>query len=231
MIGTTVGVGEEGRGRVLEFDAGEGLAHRDGGLGHERGMGGHADRQDDRALGPKVASELRTGFDGGPVTRHDDLTRGVAVGHDERAVSGGRGDELGQPRVVEADERGHRPVTALPGRLHEASALPHEPHAVLERERTGRNERRVLAHRMPGSECRIRGGEAIGGPALAQRLEDGDGSGQQRGLGVLREVQPLRGPLPGERAERLAEGGIGRGEYGRGGRRGRGEIPAHAHGL
>ena len=84
---------------------------------------------------------------------------------------------------------------------------------------------------MPGGECRVRGGAAVGGPALAQRLEDGDGSGQQRGLGVLREVQPLRGTLPGERAERLAEGGIGRGEHGGGGGRGHGEIPAHAHGL
>ena len=54
----------------------------------------------------------------------------VAVGDDEDAVRRGAGDQLGESRVVEADERGHRPVATLPGRLHQPAALADEPDAV-----------------------------------------------------------------------------------------------------
>ena len=91
---------------------------------------------------------------------HDDLARRVPVGHDERAVRRGRGHQLGKLRVVEADQRGHRAVAALAGRLHQPAALADEPDAVLERQDAGGDERRVLAHRVAGREGRARGRQA-----------------------------------------------------------------------
>ena len=62
----------------------------------------------------------------------------------------GAGDQLGQSRVVEADERRHRAVATLPGRLHQSTAFAHEADAVVEARRAGRDEGRVLAHRVAG---------------------------------------------------------------------------------
>ena len=59
-------------------------------------------------------------------------------------------DQLGESRVVEADERRHRAVAALARGLHQPATLADEPDAVLEVERAGRDERRVLAHRVAG---------------------------------------------------------------------------------
>ncbi len=49
-------------------------------------------------------------------------------------------DQLGEARVVESDDRGHRAVTTLPRRLHQATAFTNEPDAVLEGEGTRRDE-------------------------------------------------------------------------------------------
>ena len=207
------------------------VAHRLGGLGHERGVGRDADRQHDGALGAEL---LAISAPASIAARSPDTTTWpgeLRLATTKVPWAERRGDELGQPRVVEADEGGHRAVAALARRLHQAAALADEADAVLEREDAGGDERGVLAHRVAGGEGRLRGREAGCGPALAQRLEDGDRRGEERGLGVLGQVQLLGRAVPGERADRLAEGGVGRGEHGRGGGRGRGEIPAHAHGL
>ena len=54
---------------------------------------------------------------------------------------------------------------------------------------------------------------------------------RMRRLGVLGQVEGLGRAVPGERADRLAEGGIGGGEDGCGGGRPLGEGTAHADGL
>ena len=154
-------------------------------------------------LGAELLGDLGAGLDGGALAGHDDLAGGVPVGDDERAVRGGRGEELGQAGVVEADERGHRAVAALAGRLHQLAATTDEADAVLERQDAGRDERRVLAHRMAGGEGRGRGLETGGRPALAERLEDRDRGREQRRLGVLGEVEAIGRTVPGEPADRF----------------------------
>ena len=71
-------------------------------------------------------------------------------------------------------------------------------------------------------------GEALGGPALAQRREDRDRGREDRRLGVLGQVEALGRAVPGERADRFAEGGVGGGEDrgGGGGRLGEGLGPS-----
>ena len=99
-------------------------------------------------LAPRALASSAPASMAGALARDDDLARGVPVRDDEDAVRRGAGDQLGQTGVVEADERGHRAVPALAGRLHQPAALAHEPDAVLEREGAGRDEGRVLAHRV-----------------------------------------------------------------------------------
>ena len=111
----------------------------------------------------------------------------------------GGGDELGQPGVVEADERGHRPVAALARRLHQLARA---------RGRGGRRRRGTATPaatsaeywpiEWPAAKAGCGAAEAGGGPALAQRLEDGDRRGEERRLGVLGQVQPLGRAVPGE---------------------------------
>ena len=118
-----------------------------------------------------------------------------------------RGDQLGQTGVVEADERGHRAVAALAGGLHQPAALAHEPDAVLERR--GRRPRRgpstgpSSGRRRTPAPASV---EAVGGPALAQRLEDRDRGGEDRGLGVLGQVEPFGRAVPGQAADAIRRG-------------------------
>ena len=123
------------------------------------------------------------------------------------------------PGVVEADDRGHGSVPPRIGRLHGAAAGTNKPDAVLERNHAGRDERAVLAHRVAGREGGRGRRDAGRGPALTERLEDRDRSGEDRGLRLLGPVERICGALPGEAADRFAERGVGRGEHGRGGRR------------
>ena len=83
----------------------------------------------------------------------------------------------------------------------------------------------------PAAKAGVGAVEAGGRPAFPPGLEDGDRRREQGGLGVLGPIQSLGGAVPGEFADALTQGGVGGGEDGRGGRRGRGEVPAHAHGL
>ena len=77
----------------------------------------------------------------------------------------------------------------------------------------------------------LRGDEPGLRPALAHRLEDRDGRGEQCRLGLLGQIELLGRPGPDELADGLAERRIGCGEDGPSGRGGHGEVPAHAHRL
>ena len=196
-------VGQQRDIRVVEDDPGQRLAHAVGRLGHERGVRRDRDRQHDGALGAERLGELRAGLDGGALTRDDDLPRRVAVGDDEDAVLRGRLDQLGETRIVEADQRGHRAVAALSRRLHQPAALADEPDAVGEVEGAGRDEGRVLAHRVTGDERRGRRREAVGSPSLAQRRQDRDRGREDRRLGVLGQVEAVGRAVPGQLADRF----------------------------
>jgi len=84
---------------------------------------------------------------------------------------------------------------------------------------------------MPGEEGRDRFGEPLGRPTLAERREDRDRGGEDRGLGVLGQVEPFGRAAPGEIADGLPERLIGRREDGSGGGRILGDRSAHADGL
>jgi hypothetical protein len=229
--GPRVGVGEQRDRRIAERDVGQDTAHPVGGTGHQRGVGRHRHGQDDGALGTERPGELRAGLDGRPVAGDDDLAGGVPVGHDERPVCRGPSDQLGEPHVVKPDERRHRSVGALSGGLHLATALADQADAVAEVDDAGGHEGGVLAHRVARGEGGGRRRRVRARPALAHRLKDGDRRGEDRRLGVLGQVESFNGAVPGECAERLAEGRVGGSEHRGGGRGGRGEVPAHAHRL
>ena len=80
-----------------------------------------------------------------------------------------RSTSSGSRAVVEADDRGHRAVAPGARRLHQAAALADEPDAVGERDHLGRDERRVLAHRMAGGERRPAARRCRGRPSARGR--------------------------------------------------------------
>ena len=194
-------------------------------------MRGHADWQDDGALGAKLLCDHGTRLDRRALAGDHDLTRGVPIGHDERSEGRRSGDKFRETGVVETDEGGHRAVTALPGGLHQLAASAHQPNTVCQGQGAGGHEGGILAHRMTGREGRGRRDQIGGGPALTEGLKDRDRRCKQGGLGVLRAIQALGRAVPRELADRLAKGGVGSGEdRGRGGG-GHGKFPAHAHRL
>ena len=209
---TRVGVGEERRIGVVEGDARQRRPHALGRLGHHRRVGRDRDGQHDRSLGAQGPGELRAGLDRRTGTRDDHLAGGVSVGDDEDTVRRGAGDQLRQPGVVQADQGRHRAVLSLARRLHQPAALADQPDPVLERQRSGRDERRVLAHRMAGRERGPGRGDAGRGPSLAERGEDRDRGRQQGGLGVLGPVELFGGAIPGEGADRFTERRVRGGE-------------------
>ena len=140
-------------------------------------------------------------------------------------------DELGDPRVVEADEGGHAPLASGAGRLHQLAAATDEADGIAEVEGAGGDEGRVLAHRVAGREGGFGGIDAELAPAGANGGEVGDARGEERGLRVLGAVEVLLGTLPCEPGDRLAERLVGGSEHGGGVGRGFGEGAAHADGL
>ena len=144
-------------------------------------------------------ADLGGGLDRGALAGDDDLARGVAVRDAEDAVRRRPLDELRQPGVVEADDRGHRAVAARARRLHQPAALADEAEAVGERDHLGGDEGGVLAHRVAGGERRRRRLDAEPRPALAERREVGDRGREERRLGVLGPVELVGRAVPGER--------------------------------
>ena len=111
------------------------------------------------------------------------------------------------------------------------AALADEPDGVGEGDDAGGDHGGVLAHRVAGGVGGLRGGDAGRGPALAERGQEGDRDGDEGGLGVDGEVELLGRAVEGEAADRLAEGFVGFGHDGRGGRRGLDQGLAHADRL
>ena len=223
VIGRASALARRGIAGIAERDVGEDPAHAVGGLGHERRVGRDRDRQDDRLAGPELLRDLGGRLDRGSLARHDDLARRVAVGDAEHAVGRGALDERRQGGVVEAEDRGHRPVAAGAGRLHQPAALADEADAVVERDHLGGDQGGVLAHRVAGGERRRRRLDAEGRPALADGGEVGDRRREEGRLGVLGPVELIGRAVEGERADRFAEGGVGGGEDGGRSRRRRSE--------
>ena len=217
--------------RVAERDAGEHAAHALRGLGHTRGVGGDRDRELDGALRAQGLRDRERGLDGRALPGDHDLARRVPVGDAEHAVDRCLRDQLRQPLVVEADDRGHPPLASAARALHLHAPLADEADGVGEVEGAGGDQGRVLAHRVPGGEGGVGAVDVECGPLLADGLEIRDRRREQRRLGVLGPVELVLGAFPGEPADRLAEGLVGDAERVGGGGRGLGEGAAHPDGL
>jgi hypothetical protein len=194
-------------------------------------MGRDRDRQDDRLARPQLLRDLGGRLDRRALARDHDLARGVAVRDAEHAVGGGSLDQRRQRGVFEAQDRGHRAVATGAGRLHQPAAFPHEPDPILEGDDVGSDEGGVLAHRVTRGEGGHRRIDPERAPALADGREIRDRYGKQRRLGVLGPIEEVGGSARGELADRFAEGGIGGGEDGCGGRGCGSERLSHADRL
>ena len=194
-------------------------------------MGGDGDWELDRAPGAERPGDDQGGLHGPALTRDHDLAGRVAVRDAEDAVRRRLDDEVRQQRVVETDDRGHPAFPTRAGCLHQPAAGAHETDRVGEVQRAGRDEGRILAHRVAGDEGRVRDVDGQGVPLRADGLEVGDRGGEERRLRVLGAVEFLLGALPGEAGDGLAERLVGSGEDGGGRGRCLGERPAHADGL
>ena len=108
--------------------------------------------------------------------------------------------------------------------LHELAAQVHQADRVGERERAGRDQRRVLAERVARRRRRARAPVA-----RSQHAQRRDAGGQDRRLRVGGERQLLLGPLEAELRQREAERGVGLVEHRRAPRaRRRASARAHA---
>ena len=90
--------------------------------------------------------------------------------------------------LIEAEDRRHRARADRHGLLHVAAAIAHQPHGIGERQRAGRDVRRVLAEAVAGDERRrqaalARAGatprrSSSGSRAACSRSASGDPSGR-----------------------------------------------------
>jgi hypothetical protein len=151
-------------------------------------------------LAPSAFASSRPASMAGTLAGDDDLARRVAVGDDEDAVRRGAGDELGQT------------ASSSPMSAAIAPSRPW-PDACISRPRSRTRRIAVAERRAPAAtsaeywpiECPAAnagtGRRSVGRPALAERLEDRDRGGEDRGLGVLRRSSWSRA-VPAERRDR-----------------------------
>ena len=151
-------------------------------------------------------------------------------------LSGGAGGELvgdAGADVVdalggEAEDGGHGAKTGGDGGLHELAAGADGADGVGEGEGAGGDVGGVLAEGVAGGEG---DGEVAGLQLGLEDAEDGDGGGEDRGLGVLGELELVLGALEDELGEGKAKGVVGFLEDGARGGGGVVEGSAHADDL
>ena len=119
------------------------------------------------------------------------------------------GDQLGEPRVIEADDGRHGARSSLAGGLHLAAALADEPDRVAQGDHACRDHGRVLAHGVAGGVGGLRDGDAGRRPTLAKSGQEGDRDGHQGGLSVDRQVELLGRAVESQAADRLAQRVVG----------------------
>ena len=231
-----VGVREERDGRVVEGDAGESASRIPAAASAISGrVGRDGDRQHDRALraeGLGASSAPASTAARSPETTTWPGALRLATTKmpcDERP-----GHEFGEMGVVEADQRGHRPVAAV-ARAPASGGRARGPGG---RRRRGRATPAATSAEYwpiewPAAKAGAGSVEPGRSPALAHAREVRDRGGEEGRLGVLGAVEVARpGPSQASAADRLAERVVGRGEDGRGrrGRPRRGLVPSRPTG-
>ena len=115
-----------------------------------------------------------------------ELAGGVVVGHHEAQARGQGAHAL----RVAAEHRDHAARVELAGVGHRGRALVDEPDGVVELQRAGGDQRRVLAERVPGGGARL----VLVLGLLAPLVPGGDRAQEERGLLVARALgQALEG--------------------------------------
>src|SRR4029077_18040755 len=104
------------------------------------------------------------------------------------------------------EQSGHRPDARRGGLLHEATAEADRTERRGEIERADDDPGRPLAEAVTG---RDRGGETS---LFREHTRDRDGGGEESGLCVLGEGEPILRPVPGEAAQVRFEGRVRLGE-------------------
>lgn len=226
------------------------------GGGHQGAVEGRGDGEQDRFPGAGGFAEIDGAVDGGIGAGDDGLRGGVEVGGgdgglvDDVAVKagvdlgegdgvgrggldelkleaklvGGAGAELGDLFGGKTEDGCHGSLTGGDGFLHEAATGADGADGVGEGEGSGYDVGGVLAEGVAGGHG---GGETVFG----EDASGGDGDGEDRGLGVLGELEEVVGAVEDDFGECEAEGFVGFVKDGLGGREGVVEGAAHADGL
>ena len=100
---------------------------------------------------------------------------------------------------INPDERGHGAGADGHGLLHGAAADAQEPRRIGDGERLRGGERRVFAERVTGDEGHVT--RQIDAGVGFENPQRGKRDGHERRLCILSKGQPLRRPVPDDRAE------------------------------
>src|SRR5262249_48215992 len=122
------------------------------------------------------------------------------------------------------ENRGYRPYADRHGLLHVTAAAAHKLDSFTQRQRTGSNQRRILAETMPGDKIRT-------DSFFFEYAEKGDRSCKNRGLSVLGKLEILLRPFEAKSGYRKIEGGIGFVKDGASGREFLRDLATHARVL
>ena len=130
----------------------------------------------------------------------DHLTGSVVVGG--RHHAGNLSTGTLHRRLVQAENRGHRPLARAHRLLHQLPASMHQAHRSGEVEGAGTDQGRILTKAVPGHQGRQ--------PAAAvpPNIPKGDAGGQQRRLGNGGSGQCVFRPLAGD-APKVDADGVG----------------------
>ena len=159
------------------------------------------------------------------MTRDHDLPPAVQVGRGEHVGAGCLGAEGSDGVRLEPEDGRHRPFARRYRLLHQPAALAHAANRIAEVESARRDERRPLAEAVPADGRRHEPGR------LAEDAIGAHAHREDRGLGVLGELQHGFGSVEAEARERHAEPVVGLLERAPRDRKGLRKIAPHARAL
>ena len=240
--GDLVSEGFEDLGRGVDHFAGDIRGDGDAGIGkcegakyasyfllgrlHERAVEGSADRKHDGAARAFGLGNCGGPLDCGQCARDDRLAGRVEVGggDGEAGLRCGFSAGLGHLFWGERENGSHAALAGRNGLLHGLSACLDEAHGVGKAVGAGGHVGRPLAQRVSGSQ---RGLDAM----ERQHAQGCYAHGENRRLGVFRELELFLRPLEDQLREQEAGGFVGLGEGVAGNGKTLGKFAAHAYAL
>ena len=203
-----VDIGDKGRFGREYFDAFQRRLHHERRRLHQCAMKWRGHRQNQSPLRAGKLGELRRALHRRRRARNDDLTaavvdRRMANCAGEIKVARRLSGDLHDRPKIEADDGGHRALSHRHGLLHGLPAQTQKTRCVLQRQRPGGAESRIVAERMAGDVGRAPG-DIEAGLGL-QNPQSGDARGHQRRLGVGGQREFALGALEHQPRQVLGE--------------------------